>query len=202
MSVVLIVSKTKMKNNVCVGAIDEISGEFVRLHNERGENLPVNAPYKIGERWNVILRAKYDSEFPHVEDRNTTFLSLINNVGIEGIKKFLVSRNFGNRLCKGDLNNAFEGCLCFEGSTSYISRDKVSSFSTQFWIPDKDLPHFADGDKHYYFYGKSRIKFVGFQTCINKIPAGTVVRLSLARWWKRNENEPERCYLQLSGWYL
>ena len=39
---------------------------------------------------------------------------------------------------------------------------------------------------------------------IKVIPAGTLVRVSLARWWRPEDSEPnfeERCYLQLSGWY-
>ncbi|MFH1320564.1 MAG: hypothetical protein ABII90_07920 [Bacteroidota bacterium] len=44
------------------------------------------------------------------------------------------------------------------------------------------------------------ISYVGFQNPVDKIPAGTLVRISLARWWSPNEDE-ERCYLQLSGWY-
>lgn len=46
------------------------------------------------------------------------------------------------------------------------------------------------------------IKYVGFAEPINKIPAGTLVRVSLARWWRPTETSEERCYLQLSGWYV
>jgi epoxyqueuosine reductase len=36
------------------------------------------------------------------------------------------------------------------------------------------------------------------------IPAGTLVRVSLARWWRPDANDtsfPERCFVQLSGWF-
>ena len=43
---------------------------------------------------------------------------------------------------------------------------------------------------------------MGFAPKINKIPAGTLIRISLARWWKPDDVDIEhRCYLQLSGWY-
>lgn len=44
MTTVLIVSKTKMANGVCVGGINEYTGELIRLHNERGGNLKEDAP--------------------------------------------------------------------------------------------------------------------------------------------------------------
>ena len=37
--------------------------------------------------------------------------------------------------------------------------------------------------KHYYFYDNVRLKFVGYQTIVDKIPSGTIIRLSLANWW-------------------
>lgn len=42
----------------------------------------------------------------------------------------------------------------------------------------------------------------GFQTPLDYIPQGTVLRMSLANWWKKGDSDEERCYLQLSGWYL
>jgi hypothetical protein len=34
------------------------------------------------------------------------------------------------------------------------------------------------------------------------LEANTLLRLSLARWWQQAPELEERCYLQLSGWYL
>ena len=45
-------------------------------------------------------------------------------------------------------------------------------------------------------------KYVGLQPTEDIIPKGTLLRVSLARWWSPNDVEVEnRCYLQLSGWY-
>ena len=203
MSVVLIVSRTQMANGVCVGAIDENSGELVRLHNDRGANLPADAPYQIGDRWNVNIQTSWHVRpRPHIEDKDTTFLSLINNVGINGIKQYINTHHLGNRLVSGDISNAFEGCLHFEGTKNYISRDRIPGFSTQFWITDRDLIHCVSFGRHYYICGNHRIKFVGFQECVERIPAGTIIRLSLANWWDGDGSGEDRCYLQLSGWYL
>lgn len=39
MATVLIVSKTQMRNGVCVGGINEDTNELIRIHNYRGGNL-------------------------------------------------------------------------------------------------------------------------------------------------------------------
>lgn len=48
----------------------------------------------------------------------------------------------------------------------------------------------------------TKLKFVGFQTIIPYIPKGTIIRLSLANWWNGDGSGEDRCYLQLSGWYM
>ena len=104
-------------------------------------------------------------------------------------------------MARGSIVNAFQGTLNFVGTKNYVNRANIPSYSTEFWIADKDLTHSIQFDKHYYYYDSVRIKFVGFQTPVNRIPAGTIIRLSLANWWDDGSGE-ERCYLQLSGWYL
>ncbi len=48
------------------------------------------------------------------------------------------------------------------------------------------------------------LAFVGFQEPIAVIPAGALVRVSLAHWWRPDGDETAelRCYVQLSGWFL
>lgn len=204
MTVVLIVSRTQMSKGICVGAIDESTGELVRLHSDTGANLPADAPYQIGDRWNVIIQTSWHVRpVPHIEDKDTTFLSFINNIGIRGVRNYINTHyhDFGERFVSGDINRTFEGCLHFEGTKNYINHNHIPNFSTQFWITDRDLIHRISFDKHYYMYGNKRIKFVGFQNCIDRIPAGTIIRLSLANWWNGDGSGEDRCYLQLSGWY-
>ena len=48
-----------------------------------------------------------------------------------------------------------------------------------------------------------RLVFKGYEPMIGVIPAGTICRISLSKWWKPKDIDIEmRCYLQLSGWYL
>ena len=199
---VLIVSRTQMSNGVCVGGIDENTGYLIRLHNDRGGNLPSDAPYQIGDRWQMNVQPAWNARpFPHIEDRQTTPIKKIENIGVDGVIQFIRTHNMGARLATGDIRNTFQGKLILEGTKNYISRNAIPQFSTQFWISDRDLVHRIQYGKHFYFYNNIRLKYVGFQECLDIIPRGTIIRLSLANWWDDGSGE-DRCYLQLSGWYL
>ena len=52
--------------------------------------------------------------------------------------------------------------------------------------------------------GGCTLTFVGFQEPLEIIPAGTLVRVSLAHWWQPEDTPDveERCYAQLSGWFF
>ena len=203
MATILIVSRTQMQHGVCVGGINEDTGELIRIHNERGGNLDSDAPYEIGDRWNMNVEDAWNArERPHIEDKQTYAYSKINNVGISGIINYINSHYFANRLTRGSLENTFENCLKFEGKKIFIDYSNIPNFSTQFWIPDRDLVHKEEWGKHYYNYKNTHIKFVGYQNPVDRIPAGTIIRLSLANWWNGDGSGKNRCYLQLSGWYL
>ena len=203
MPLVLIVSKTQMSNGVCVGGINESTCELIRLHNDRGGNLPLDAPYEIGDRWEMIVETAWNvRRAPHVEDKQTTPIRKIENIGINGIVNFIRSHNFSGRLSTGALENTFNNCLKLLGSKNFINSENIPNFSTQFWIADCDLTYREIFGKHYYMYNDIRLKFVGFQPIIQRIPRGTIIRLSLANWWNGDGSGEDRCYLQLSGWYI
>ncbi|MBK6496893.1 MAG: hypothetical protein IPG00_01470 [Saprospiraceae bacterium] len=79
--------------------------------------------------------------------------------------------------------------------------------SVGFWISDQDL--ILDKDNKHYNYPTANVfartkhfPYVGFEPNVEVIPSGTLMRVSLARWWCPEDSDlPERCYLQLSGWY-
>jgi len=108
------------------------------------------------------------------------------------------------KIWKGSSDVLFDGNLQWtSGGSGYISENGgIPTSSVGFWIPDKDLTRKDFNDKVRYSYPLRwrNISYVGFQNPVDLIPAGTLVRVSLARWWSPNDNE-ERCYLQLSGWY-
>lgn len=198
---VLIVSRTKMKSGVCVGGIDIASGSFVRLHTEYGANLPSDAPYNIGEIWNLDLETPWNPRKPpHVEDVMVKSASCSEIVPSETLSSFI--KELGVSVCCGSLESLFEGKVAFTSrGKGYINESNIPCNSVCFWIPDKDLYPSDSFGKVNYVYGDKQIPYVGFQK-VDVIPAGTLVRMSLANWWKPDDADVEpRCYVQLSGWY-
>lgn len=203
---VLIVSKTRMHgNNVCVGGFDLEVGRNVRLLTAQGYNQPTTTTYQIGEIWNVIYRPRVGCKPPHVEDVLVTSSS---RAGVQPDLSVFIRGNCP--VVVGPLNNAFGGLLQYTGSGSaFISRGAgVPDGSVCFWEASARLRRDDFETKIRYAFRQGfanrHISFVGFQTPVDEIPQGSVVRLSMARWWKPKDapvEEPEKCYLQLSGYY-
>ena len=87
-------------------------------------------------------------------------------------------------------------------------RSGVPPYSTMFWRPDQPLTRIEDSKRLRYRYptpdGGCTLVFVGFQEPIEVIPAGALVRVSLAHWWRPDDrpDDEQRCYVQLSGYFL
>ncbi|MCW3112991.1 MAG: hypothetical protein JWR18_1387 [Segetibacter sp.] len=204
MSQVLIVSKTRYSDRACVGAIDLNTFAPLRLTiDDHGTYPPLSHGYEVGQIWDMTYQPSASPKPPHLEDAIVTPNKLINK-SHSNIKSILLSPKLKNRLWKGHPQNLYEGCVRWTGSRNgYIAKSSgLPSVSTGFWIPDRDLTY---ANKHYtyndgnYDYGLS---YAGFEASIDPIPANTLVRVSLAKWWKPEDVDVElRCYLQLSGWY-
>lgn len=107
------------------------------------------------------------------------------------------------RLYEGLTNSAAGGALFI------AQRTGIPPYSTTFWRPDQPLQRDEDSKRIRYRYptpdGGRTLTFVGFQEPIKVIPAGALVRVSLAHWWRprdAGEEIEQRCYVQLSGWFL
>lgn len=200
---VIIVSKTQMRNGYCVGGIIEDTGQLIRIHGARGQNLGLDAPYEIGDVWLMdVERAWNVRPAPHTEDMQTIAFDKISNIGFSGIINYVRNHVHELNVARGPIQNAFDGALHFDGNKNYVNRNHVPNYSTQFWIPDQPLYRVESYGKFYYRYNNVRIKFVGLQETVAVIPAGSIVRISLANWWDGDGSGEDRCYLQLSGWYL
>ena len=203
---VLIVSKTTAGALVCVGGLAADKSN-VRLTEQEGMPfLPANTEYEIGQVWDLSYTLCDDIAPPHVEDVLVTSSS------------FLYARSDLATLLpglvqswSGGVNSLFDGKI--SGPTSsgggYV-QDDLPNQSVGFWMPDRNLQlesensPFSYGRRFYYRYEPFRLPYVGGATPTEQIPAGTLVRVSLARWWKPSGSGgdfPERCYLQISGWY-
>lgn len=199
---VIIVSKTRMSSAACVGGV-LANGKFVRLLNSDGYNQDSNTALKIGDVWTIEFQERI-GRLPHIEDILVNTLAFKFSFG--SISKMLtyLKEKLKVKIWRGSTEVLFDGKIQWtSGGSGYISETgEIPDNSVGFWIPDQDLPRNDYNEKVRYSYPIRwrNISYVGYQNPIDMIPANSLVRVSLARWWSPNEDE-ERCYLQLSGWY-
>ena len=205
---VLIVAKTRMGAGACIGAITE-KGESVRLIPFNADpHDGANREYEVGDIWEITAEPVPESELipPHIE-----------NIVVHEKRRLHTTKNMKDLVSAIELlmppkighpQKLYEGLLrTTENGSLYVPpRDDLPSYSTAFWETDQPLSLERDLRKLRYRYptenGGCTLTFVGFQRSLETIPAGTLLRVSLAHWWQPAPNVEERCYLQLSGWFL
>ncbi|SDF44616.1 hypothetical protein SAMN05216464_11841 [Mucilaginibacter pineti] len=202
----LIVSKTRMVKGVCVGGL-LYDGTGIRLLDINGHNQPSDCPYNVGEIWNLTFDKKAGLVEPHLEDVMVSKGLLLGN---EKNLLTTLTDSIAPEIWDGPPNVLFDSLIQWTGNGSgYVcNRTGVPDKSVGFFRSAWDLSLDADG-KHYTFqnpnpfYPPKKLSYVGLQTALPLILRGTLLRVSLARWWKPEDIEiEERCYAQLSGWYL
>ena len=214
---VYIVSKTHMNNAVCIGGI-LLSGRMVRLLDRFGHNQPLDTAIKIGDYYSISYIENPDIEFPHSEDILVSDMTYKRSTNEKNLRDF-ITRKINKQIWRGRTHLLFDGCLNWTPSGSgYVSPDgDIPKKSTGFWIPSWDLTRkdfngkiryeFMDNPNlpgHWISQHQTKYRyfpFVGFQEPVDIIPKGTLLRVSLARWWSPDNITELRCYLQLSGWY-
>jgi len=209
---VLILSKTHMSEGICcIGGMVIGSGRYVRLLTPAGSNQPENTDLKIRQVWEVEFTERPDIRPPHTEDVLVNSRKIKESLKDEiTILEFIKERKV--QIWKGSPDILFDGKIQWKtrGGRGFIDNKAIPEHSVGFWISDKDLTKEENERGTFYGYpdingnGRRYLKFIGFEPSVNKIPAGTLLRVSLARWWKPENNKeiPEKvCFLNLSGWY-
>ncbi len=205
---VLIVAKTRMGGGACIGAITE-KGESVRLIPFNADpHDGANREYEIGDIWEISGEPEVSLIPPHNENfvvhQKQRLHTTRNPKDLVSAIELLMPPKIGHP------QELYEGLLKTTGSGSlYVPvGDDVPPYSTTFWRPDQPLNRNTEGRRIRYRYptqnGGCTLTFVGFQDSLETIPAGTLLRVSLAHRW-RPEGAPdteERHYAQLSGWFL
>jgi hypothetical protein len=200
---VLILSKTHFGNNVCVGGMVLSNNQYVRLINPGGWYQFADTEFDIGDIWDIRFSASTTLKEPHNEDviiHSQIYLRTIDN-----ITQFIQGR--GLPIWRGSANNIFEGKIRWANSgAGFLSANfpNYPDHSVGFWLSDKPLLY---ENEHYFYptgnaFSKRKLKYKGIPTPVSIIPVNTLLRLSLAKWWKPADSDvEERCYVQLSGWY-
>ena len=205
---VLIVAKTRMGAGACIGAITE-TGESVRLIPFNADSHDgANKEYEVGDIWQVTGKSETSLIPPHNENFVVHQKSRLHTTkdmkDLVSAIELLMPPKIGHpqALYEGLLRNTESGRL------HIAKRSGIPSYSTTFWRTDQPLTLDTEKQKLRYRYptenGGCTFTFAGFQEPLETIPAGTLLRVSLAHWW-RPEDSPEveeRCYAQVSGWFL
>lgn len=204
---VLIVSKTRMTGGYfCVGGLVLSNNRFVRLMEPGGYNQPNTTPFQIGQVYDLAFHNRPEITLPHREDVIVDSIRFLRN--IPEISSFLI--NSGVPIFNGHIDRIFDGLIRWkESGTGYIPQGgNMPSQSVGFWISDKDLYATEFDSKVRYSYPNGshyrNLSYVGSQPYETRIPAGTLLRVSLSRLYPKpgtNVNTPYGFYLQLSGWY-
>lgn len=199
---IVIVGRTKMGEGSCVGGMTEETGQPVRLLPVGGYCHAPDPVFQLGEIWEMHVRRRAVLDPPHMEDHDEWDAR---KVGVVADLAGFVSRLV--RPVSGEREALFEGRLRFRSvGTGYLPKaGPLPSSSVGFWIaPRLLIREDFEGRARYVMLGGRRldIPYVGYEAPVLLIPAGTLIRVSLARWWvnPRHPEEGETCSLQISGW--
>ena len=205
---VLIVAKTRMGSGACIGAITE-KGESVRLIPFNADpHDGANREYEVGDIWEITGEPETSLIPPHNENfvvhKKSRLRATKNMKDLVSAIELLMPPKTGHPRV------LYEGLLKTTGSGSlYVPTEgDVPPYSTTFWRTDQPLTRDTEAKRIRYRYPKENegctLTFVGFQEPLETIPAGTLLRVSLAHRW-RPKDQPdaeERHYVQISGWFL
>ncbi|MEZ8794568.1 hypothetical protein AB6D86_22100 [Vibrio splendidus] len=202
MNKVVITSKTRMSQGYCVGGYDVSNSKYIRLLTREGRNQGYDTQFEVGELWRLSYTLRQNVVPPHVEDVLVTKQAYIKR--IEDLSNFIQNRVSPY---SGGIAGLFDNKLGFTNNGGpYINRaNGLPINSVGFWLIPEELQMVLTekGKVRYKIKnGTNEMPYVGLQPPVDSIPAGTLVRVSLARWWTPEPGEcEERCYVQLSGWY-
>ena len=184
-------------------------GESVRLIPFNADpHDGANREYEVGEIWEISAEPETSLIPPHNENIVVYKKSRLHTT--KDTKDLVSAIELLMPPKTGDPRELYEGLLktTSSGSLYVAAAGDVPPYSTTFWRPDQPLTRDIEGKRIRYRYptenGSCTLTFVGFQEPIETIPAGMLLRVSLAHRW-RPKDQPdaeERHYAQISGWFF
>ena len=200
----VVVAKTRMGQNVCVGAVNADTGELLRLIPRDGVAYHSWQDFRpaIGDLINITGAAATSVEAPHVEDY------IVDNWSPTGKRAGDLAGWIRSRctIWKGDRTCLFDGRLKFTSwGKGHVDRgDPLPSQSVGFWLLPETLNLEPGDKKRYTLAGAMSVSapYVGLSDAPQQIAKGSIVRVSLSRWWAPEDGDmPQACWLQVSGHY-
>lgn len=195
---VLILSKTKYGNSqYCIGGIVTSTHQFIRLLDPDGYYQPIDTKLEVGDIWDITFRVSNTRREPHNEDVIVISKTFVKK--IYALNTYI--KNVGVKIWRGSVTNIYDGYIKWTNSGSgFVSENQpiMPEHSVGFWIPNEDLTY----NNGYYEIGYKKLKYKGVEAPRSTIQAGSLIRVSLAKWWCPEDFHEKRCYLQLSGWYV
>jgi ATP-dependent DNA helicase RecQ len=202
---VLIVAKTRQGKAACIGGIT-FAGQSVRLvAPDQATNESAGMEYNVGDVWEIEATPAETILPPHVENIIVHAKRKLPPLEepIAFIEQHLPPRCGGPEVLYEGLTQAIHS-----GPLYIAEQSGIPPYSTMFWRPDQPLQRDEESKRIRYRYptadGGRTLTFVGFQEPLLTIPANTLLRVSLAHWWRPQDKPdvPLRCFVQLSGWFL
>lgn len=201
---IVIVARTIMGQDYrCIGALGLESKNSLRILTKTGYNHKRSeCPFSIGQKYTMEYIRKHDIEPPHTEDvlmQDYSLTGMLSNAQIiSEIEQYQDSITW-----KGNIENIFNNQLTIENRKGFVAANSNLQVSTGFWCSDKALSLLIDeyGNKRYQYDDMISIKYTGDSPPAKVLPAGGLVRLSLSRWFDKDNDGIRRCHLQISGWY-
>lgn len=199
MTEIVIVSKTKVRDSVCIGAHRLDDFKSLRLNRPGGRFMPADTKLDIGAVWEADL-VEGERKPPHNEDVTVTIGKFIGR--FEDLEATIRRRAV---IWEGTPDNLFQGRLNRSGGGSgYVpAGGPQPTMSTGYWLPAADLHRddYRDSPKFAYSRPSSvkRAPWVGVAEPPPRIDAGTLVRVSLSGPWGKGDECG--CWLQISGVY-
>ncbi len=200
---VLIVAKTRQGGGACIGGITSAGRSVRLLAFDAATNEQAGLEYEVGEVWEIVADPPAEILPPHVENiivRRKRRLRRTPDLAA-AIHRLMPPQPGGVDLLFDGLTRATR-----TGALYICQQGGVPAYSTGFWQPDQPLRRDDDAKRIRYRYptpdGGRTLTFVGFQEPVEELPAGALLRVSLAHWWRPPERPDGelRCFVQLSGW--
>jgi len=205
----VIVAKTRMGCNFCIGAVDTTSHKLLRLIPRKDPEFHSWSKFKanVGSIVNFTGTPSPRFEAPHVED---FLVNKYNRIGTMPNLPSWIRKNC--TVWTGDLSQLFDGKMKFTSKgKGHIDRGApLPSSSVGFWeIPSPMMKILVEDKIRFNMYSQSGqllidVPFVGADaiTLPQQLDTGTLVRVSLSRWLpSRTPAFDDACWLQLSGYY-